>query len=141
MTTSGNQVSVGDDSSTYTLSGITSADSLAAQSGPIEVLTTDANGNLASDGGAFSAGLSSVRDDVDENTGGIALALATSNIPALNHGERISIGLGFGTFGGETGYAGGANIRITDRITARASFGGTSQGGIGGGGGIAISLY
>ena len=56
--TRANQVVVGTATNTYTLSGITSAASLSAQSGPVSIVTTDANGNLAtmSTSGIASAG-------------------------------------------------------------------------------------
>ncbi|HEY0234041.1 MAG TPA: hypothetical protein VGC86_03150 [Afipia sp.] len=46
-TTAVNQIAVGTASNTYRLAGITSAASLAAQSGPTSLVTTDAAGNLA----------------------------------------------------------------------------------------------
>ena len=50
-----NQVMLGAATSTYTLAGITSAVSRGQQGTVVGVLTTDANGNLASDGGALHA--------------------------------------------------------------------------------------
>src|SRR5262249_42098903 len=47
-TTRINQVAIGTGSNTYTLAGINSAASLAAQSGTLKVVTTDAAGNLPS---------------------------------------------------------------------------------------------
>jgi trimeric autotransporter adhesin len=46
-TTRDNQVVVGTATNTYTTPGITSNASIAAQSGPLSIVTTDANGNLA----------------------------------------------------------------------------------------------
>lgn len=46
-TTRANQVAIGTGTSTYTLTGVNSAASLAAQSAGLFMLTTDANGNLA----------------------------------------------------------------------------------------------
>ncbi len=45
--TATNQMAFGTASNIYRMAGITSAASLAAQSGPTSVVTTDANGNLA----------------------------------------------------------------------------------------------
>ena len=45
--TAANQMAFGTASNTYRMPGITSAASLAAQSGPTSFVTTDANGNLA----------------------------------------------------------------------------------------------
>src|SRR5262249_45397769 len=53
VATRDNQVVIGTAFNTYTAPGITSAASQAAQSGPLQVVTTDANGNLASDHGVL----------------------------------------------------------------------------------------
>jgi hypothetical protein len=47
VTTRANQVVVGTATNTYTLAGVTSAASLAAQSGPVSFVTSDGAGNLA----------------------------------------------------------------------------------------------
>ena len=49
-----NQVALGNTFNTYTFAGIASAAGLAAQTGAIEVVTTDANGNLSTDDGALA---------------------------------------------------------------------------------------
>jgi autotransporter adhesin len=72
-TTRANQVVIGTTTNTYTTPGITSNASIAAQSGPLSVVTTDANGNLAQQvisvlptpcselvGGALNCGTNSV---------------------------------------------------------------------------------
>ncbi|TIX51148.1 hypothetical protein E5222_01315 [Alteraurantiacibacter aquimixticola] len=46
-TTQDQQVAIGNAGNTYTFAGINSAASLAAQSGPVQVVTADASGNLA----------------------------------------------------------------------------------------------
>ena len=51
-----NQFVFGTSVTTYVLPGITSASSLARQGAVDGLVTTDANGNLASDGGALEAG-------------------------------------------------------------------------------------
>ena len=50
-----NQVMLGVGTSTYTLAGLTSAASLGQQGAVTGIVTTDANGNLTSDGGALQA--------------------------------------------------------------------------------------
>lgn len=55
MTTLADQMAFGVATTTYVMPGITSATSLARQGTVTGVLTTDANGNLASDGGALEA--------------------------------------------------------------------------------------
>jgi trimeric autotransporter adhesin len=49
VATRANQQMFGTASNTYTMAGITSAASAAAQKGPVQVVTSDAGGNLASD--------------------------------------------------------------------------------------------
>ena len=63
------------------MAGITSSDSRARQSGPLELVTTDSNGNLASDGGLLF-------NKIGELGGGIAIAIALEN-PDLVAGERF----------------------------------------------------
>ena len=58
--TRANQMAVGTATNTYTTAGITSNASRAAQTGPLEVVTTDAKGNLASDGGALQRQIESL---------------------------------------------------------------------------------
>jgi hypothetical protein len=63
-----NQFVMGTQQDTYKASGITSNLSKSRQSGPLEVVTSDATGNLATDGGEIFRRL-------DENQSGIALAI------------------------------------------------------------------
>ena len=65
------------------MGGITSAASKAEQVGPLEVVTTDASGNLASDGGLLFGQISKLG-------GGIAIALALEN-PDLVANERFAL--------------------------------------------------
>jgi hypothetical protein len=67
-----NQIAIGGTGNTVTMVGITNAASLAAQSGAIQVVTTDANGNLATDGGALSTAIGDLDTRVDTNTADIA---------------------------------------------------------------------
>ena len=76
----------------YTTPGITSVASKAAQAGPLEVVTTDANGNLASDGGEIFKRL-------DETESGIALAISMEN-PDLIAGETFGIAFNAGFYEG-----------------------------------------
>ena len=65
--------------------GITSGLSKSRQAGPLEVVTTDAAGNLASDGGAVFEG--------------IAIAMANHN-PDLKGDEKFGLALNWGNFNG-----------------------------------------
>jgi hypothetical protein len=92
-----NQVVIGTKEQTYTTPGITSDFSRSRQSGPIELVTSDANGNLATDNGFFTKTL-------DEHASGIALAMATQN-PDLTGPEVFGISGNFGTFAGAYAFA------------------------------------
>ena len=83
-TTRDNQQSFGTASNTYTMGGITSVESRTVQNvGPLDVVTTDQAGNLASDGGAIFGALSEVQ-------GGVAVAIAMEN-PDLVGSEKFGI--------------------------------------------------
>jgi autotransporter adhesin len=73
---------------TYTAPGITSGLSRARQSGPLEVVTSDIHGNLATDGGLLF-------DEISKAGGGIAVAIALEN-PDLVAGERFGIAANVG---------------------------------------------
>ena len=64
----------------------------ARQAGPLEVVTTDANGNLASDQGATF-------EQIAENTQGIAMAIAMEN-PDLTGMESFGVAAHWGHFDG-----------------------------------------
>ena len=80
----------GTKTNTYTMPGITSSQSRARQAGPTQVVTTDANGNLASDGGAIFR-------DIDENKSGIAMSIAMEN-PDLTGNKSFGVAANWGTF-------------------------------------------
>lgn len=97
-----NQVVLGTSSHTYTAPGITSAQSKARQSGPLEFVTSDANGNLATDGGQFFSQLNNDLKRIDENQSGVALAMAMQN-PDLVGNERFGMAANYGNFQGASG--------------------------------------
>jgi hypothetical protein len=89
---------VGSGGNTYTMGGITSDDSKARQSGPLQLVTTDAAGHLAADGGAvFSA--------IARAQAGIAIGIAME-APSLTTQENFGIRLGYGNFDGEANAVG-----------------------------------
>jgi hypothetical protein len=122
VTTRANQVVVGTASETYTLPGIGSAASSAAQSGPISLVTTDPSGNLASDGGALFSGLSGLGQQVDENTEGIAMALAME-APYVPPGQKFAMSGGVGFFQDEAAFALGAGLRVNPNLQLSAGVG------------------
>jgi hypothetical protein len=112
--TTNNQMVFGRASETYTMAGVTSDLSRSRQSGPLEVVTTDANGNLASDGGSIFGELdrlSSVdqrlRRDIDQVESGVAVALSAAG-PDLTGAERFGLSLNWGGFEGASAIGGGA---------------------------------
>jgi trimeric autotransporter adhesin len=105
-TTLENQFVLGTVNHTYTAPGITSDLSRARQSGPVEVVTSDAHGNLATDQGFIFDTLDDhafqlARHDrrLNEHTSGIALAMSMQN-PDLVGAERFGLAGSWGTFEG-----------------------------------------
>ena len=75
---------------TYTTPGITSSMSRSRQSGKLEVATSDAAGNLATDGGLIFESLS-------EHEAGIAIAMAMP-MPSLRANEKFGVAVNLGRF-------------------------------------------
>ena len=89
-TTRANQQTFGTTNNNYTMPGITSASSRANQTGLLQLPTTDALGNLASDGGATFMAIARVQ-------AGVAVAMAMAP-PTLAHGEKMGVRVGWGGF-------------------------------------------
>jgi autotransporter adhesin len=104
-----NEVVLGTSSHSYQAPGITSSQSKSRQSGQLEIVTSDANGNLATDGGQFFEQLASLDAldgrltkldrRTDENESGVALAMSMEN-PDLVGNERFGMAANWGTFEG-----------------------------------------
>lgn len=92
FTSRAGQVAVGNSNNSYTFAGITSSASLAAQSGPLQVVTTDANGNLASDGGLIFDAIDQIGQGLEQANEGVALAFSSAWRP----GSGIQLDMGFG---------------------------------------------
>ena len=88
---------------TYRAPGITSGLSLARQHGPLEVVTSDANGNLATDGGSIFGSIDRLNRRSDQAFAGTALALA-ANGPDLTGHERFGISASYGNFEGASAF-------------------------------------
>jgi len=145
-TTRTNQVAIGTGSNTYTLAGINSAASLAAQSGTLRVVTTDAAGNLASaafpTGGGGGPDLSgsvatlmsevgTLQNQVKQAFEGtaIVIALGGDTLPA---DKRFAISTNWGNFRGENAMSLSAHFRVDNYIVLNAGFAaGFAQGGVG----------
>ena len=156
VTTAPNQMVFGTASSTYVASGITSAASKAAQSGPLQIVTSDAGGNLATNTAA-GLGLASSTDisalnsqivgintrlnDLDGRTtkalNGVAMAFAISGVPWLQPTERFAVSANYGTFQGTNGIALNAALRLSTRLQAEGGIAyGANGGGVGGRAGL-----
>jgi hypothetical protein len=75
---------------TYTAPGIDSPLSKARQSGPLRLATTDASGNLATDGGATFTEIAKVK-------AGVAIAMAM-DAPTLTRSENFGLRAGWANF-------------------------------------------
>jgi hypothetical protein len=113
---------LGTASNTYTTSGITSGASLAAQSGPLQVVTSDAGGNLATDGGAIFNSLNQLQNSINQLQqedrrlrSGIAIAMSVEQ-PIFHAGQTFAFNIGYGNFEGSNA-VGLSAAGIVDRGT------------------------
>jgi hypothetical protein len=104
-TTRAGQQVFGTATNTYTMPGITSAASRAAQSGPVELVTTDAAGNLASTGIEDLVMGSDVGDEIARNTEGVAMGLAMAGAFLPQPGETVRMSGNWGNFEGSNALA------------------------------------
>ena len=140
--TRANQQVFGTASNTYTMPGITSAASRAAQSGPTQIVTSDAGGNLATttlaglglastaDIAAINSRLSTMNGQISDlytrnnrANAGVAMAFAMAGVPTLLPTERFAATLNYGTFLGENGFAINAATRLADNVQLTGGFG------------------
>jgi autotransporter adhesin len=107
--TRANQVALGNTANTYTLPGLASAASRAAQSGPLQLVTADANGNLGTttlpagfDQGSLSNAIGNLQGQVSELTymlrrdrqradAGTALALSATGLRYNDRPGKTSV--------------------------------------------------
>jgi hypothetical protein len=94
-TTYNNQVMMGTATQTYTTPGIVSDLSQDRQAGPLELITSDASGNLASDNGSTFKTIAKVQ-------AGIAIAMA-AEAPSLTDSENFGMRIGYGNYNGDDG--------------------------------------
>ena len=119
-----NQVAIGTASNTYRLAGVSSAASLAAQSGPVSFVTTDAAGNLATSSlnpaniTSLQSQVTSLQSQVMDNRlearSGTAVALAAGSMPSLQPGRKFALSAGYGNFEGANAFAIGATALLYD---------------------------
>ena len=158
-TTAVNQIAVGTASNTYTMSGITSAASTAAQTGPTKIVTTDAFGNLAaanfsqqdistlqsSVGGLqqnvslLQQTVSALQTQMRQGFEGTAIAIALGGA-ALPSDKRFAISTNWGNFRGQNAVGVAAQLRLTNYAVANVGVGGGfAQGGIGSRAGVTFA--
>jgi trimeric autotransporter adhesin len=145
--TAANQMAFGTASNTYRMPGITSAASLAAQSGSTSFVTTDANGNLAATSfgpqamlqsvqtmsAAFQSQINGLQAQINDNNRearrGIAAAVATPSAPMPSLPGRTTWQVRTSTFLNEYG----AGFAFSHRLNTRMPL--AFVGGYGNGGG------
>ena len=126
--TGDNQFVLGNTSNTYRAAGIASEASLAAQSGAVGVVTSDAQGNLAVDRslgtamGSLSDSIRSNSRQIEDNKEGIAMAMAL-DAPYVPEDRTFAVSAGLGSFEGSQaiaasmGYRFNANTQFDAGIT------------------------
>ena len=126
--TRANEFVLGNGQNTYRAAGIASQASTAAQSGPIGIVTSDAQGNLAVDrsiGTQMSQLDSRVRSlgsSIEDNKEGIAMAMAL-NTPYVPEDKTFAVSTSLGAFDGTTamaasmGYRFNANTQLDAGVT------------------------
>ena len=98
-----NEFVLGTKKQTYTAPGITSGLSRSRQSGPLEVVTSDANGHLATDNGQLFHELNNIGNEADRVRSGVALAIAMAG-PDLTGNERFGVSANWGNFDGSNAF-------------------------------------
>ena len=133
---------------TYTLAGINSAASLAAQTGTLRVVTTDAAGNLASaplptdlsgSVATLQSQVTTLQGQVKQAFEGtaIAIALGASTLPG---DKRYAVTVNWGNFRGENAMSLAAQYRVTDYVVLNAGVAaGFAQGGVGSRAGVTFA--
>ena len=150
--TRANQQVFGTASNTYTMGGVSSVASRAAQSGPVQLVTSDAGGNLATsslaglglassaDVGAINSQLTAINNrltDLDTRTNkaysGVAMAFAMAGVPTLLPSEKFATSMNWGTFQGGNGLAVNAAMRVSNNMQLNGGVAYGPEGGVAGG--------
>jgi hypothetical protein len=143
--TRANQFALGTTGNTYTMAGIASAASRAAQTGPVSLVTSDSSGNLATtsaaslglasaaDLGAVNSRLDDLNNRTSKATTGVAMAFAMAGVPTLMPHEKFAAAMNWGTFQGANGLAFNTAFRISDNVQLNGGVGyGTDERLVGG---------
>lgn len=154
------QVALGSGQSTYTMAGIASSASRAAQNGATEFITTDAAGNLAASGygpgniaalegrvdalggrvGALESSVGRLQREMRGAYQGTAIALALTGA-VLPAGKSFAVSTSFGTYRGETGFGASGVARISDNlfVSGGVGFSTSGQANVAGRGGVTLA--
>lgn len=108
-----NQVTLGTKAETISAPGITSQLSKDRQIGSLELVTTDSEGRLASDGGAVFARLNAYEGKLEQHAKGIAIAMSLPDA-WIESNKRFAIAGSVGGFDGETALGAAAILRLDD---------------------------
>lgn len=140
VTTRANQVAIGGAQSTYTLEGLASPGSRAAQSGRTSFVTTDSAGNLATssfDPNALTGRMGSLSESVDnlrkESRMGTASAMAMTSASMPSARGKTSWAVNTATFKGEwaAGFSVAHRLNVDTPLALTAGYsnaGGTTHG-------------
>jgi autotransporter adhesin len=137
-----NQFAFGTTANTYTMAGIGSAASRAAQTGPTQIVTSDGGGNLATasaaslglasagDIGAINSSLGDINNRINDlnnrtskATTGVAMAFAMAGVPTLMPHEQFAAAMNWGTFQGANGLALNTAVRISNNVQLNGGVG------------------
>jgi hypothetical protein len=115
--------------------GINNAASLAAQTGPVNIVTADANGNLAARplsivGFVTFADLAKVQSEAFD---GIATAFAMAGTPWVGENEKFAVTANWGYFEGHDGFAVAGAVKIVKHVQFNGAFGIANREGMPGG--------
>jgi hypothetical protein len=136
VATRANQQVFGTLSNTYSMPGLPSAASRAAQAKgtELELVTTDPFGNLAAmpmsslglasatDVTALSANVDQLNRRISKANTGVAMAFALAGVPTLLPGKKFALSANWGTFDSENGAALSGAMRVYHDVQFNASF-------------------
>jgi hypothetical protein len=132
-------------SNTYRMPGITSAASLAAQSGSTSFVPTDAAGNLATasfgptDIASLQSNVAVLQSQIRQSFEGTAIAIALGG-GALPADKRFAISSNRGTFRGENAASFIAQMRVHENVVLNGGIAaGFAQRGVGGRAGVTFA--
>lgn len=145
-TSRASQIAIGTGSSTYSLAGIASEESRAAQSGPVQVVTSDAGGNLATaDLSSFFPDIGGLEDRIgslenyaaesrQEARQGIAAAMAMTVAPMPSAPGKTSWATNIAAFKGEVAFGASLahrfDVDVPFAMTAGFAYGGGDNHGV-----------